>query len=272
MTLRAAWMHEEHMTKKSMLTLALTLGLASAALFVVGTPSRTAAQTQPVQPASPATAKVCDPIVDPAPGAQDQSANQALAVLKQLATPANGFLGFQSAQEVAAAKLEAPADVYFVGLTALDQYFSGDDPRGLLRGGADVFYPVSANGNVRSFFRMRLDTCGQFTPTEFSSYPAPAFAAARDNVLKQHKGMTVDQMFMLEIPALHKTFVAYSWQSALTLMPTEDDPAANLKAGTEISAHDAYMNLKPEVKKALANSGAPSGGGTQPAPGTAPKH
>src|SRR5262249_12495146 len=141
----------------------------------------------------------------------------------------------------------------------------------LLRGGADVFYPVSANGNVRAFFKMRLDTCGNFNLTEFSSYPAPAFAAARDNVIKQHKGMTTANMFMLEIPALHKASVGYSWQTAMTLMPTEDDPAANLKAGTEISARDAFMNLKPEVKKALANSGAPSGGGSQPAPGSAPK-
>jgi hypothetical protein len=187
--------------------------------------------------------------------------------MKSLAVQSNGYLGFQSAQEVSQAKLEAPASVYFVGLNAIEQFHPLDDPRGLLRGGAEVMYPVSANGMVRSQFRMRPDSCGKFAPTSFGAYPAVAFTATRNGVMKA-KGLSADEMFMLEIPALHQTFVAYSWQSDLVLVPIENDSTAGLTAGAQIAARDVFVKLRPEALQALQNNGAPGGGGSTPAPGS----
>ncbi|HEY0781938.1 MAG TPA: papain-like cysteine protease family protein [Thermoanaerobaculia bacterium] len=159
-------------------------------------------------------------------------------------------LGFRSAGEAKQAQLGTPLREYNVHLDALRGYTAQAPAEKLLRGGTTLFYPVVANGAIRSSVRIahpegKAPETLSIGDTGVSSHLDRLQAIAPQ--LRQAGG---DSVPAVRVPALGLYFVARKSGETLEVASLFDVPNLGLKAGAFESAAAVFARLVP-VAKAL---------------------
>ena len=175
----------------------------------------------------------------------ESAATQALATFRTLVNAQNyKDFGFESADELASARLGVPLRVYFVRLDQLREYQPGSDPNRLLNDLNQMNYPVLSRDKVRSSVvvqqvdnRWRLSKLGQ-------GGLAQQIAAVRKNPAGTVPDPTAQQ-FIVHVGALGLYFLGHREGDKLMLTPVTVPTGLNLRAGTPAPAEEVFAALLP---------------------------
>jgi len=173
----------------------------------------------------------------------------ALTVFPKLVTR-NNFraLGFDHLEDVQSAKLGEPLRDFFVPLDELKRYAPGVDPRGLIKSGQALLFPVLVGDAVRSSISVSLvkDTW------KATSYGAPKLTRYITDARAAKAAETQlapSAFFVVRVPALMVSFVGHSDAGVLLLTPIVDDARFGFKAGATLPAGQVFEKLQPAAQK-----------------------
>lgn len=177
------------------------------------------------------------------------AANQALATFRTLVNAQNyKDFGFDSADELANARLGAPLRVYFVRLDQLREYQPGSDPNRLLTDINQLHYPVLSGDKVKSSVvvqqtdnRWRLARLGE-------GGLAQQIAALRKSPSNAAPSEASAQEFIVRVGALGLYFIGHRDGDKLLLTPVAVPPGSNLRAGNPTPAEEVFSALLPLAK------------------------
>ena len=174
-------------------------------------------------------------------------ASQALGTFRELAkTEHFKELGFDSAEEAAAATLGEALPVFMLTLEDLRRYEPGQPAENLLKPLEKVIYPVAANDRVKSSIIVEKTPEG-WKPTTFGSPNLiKLLTETRRKIAAENAGAT--GQFVVQVPALNAYFIGYQANGKLMLASVIDDPALKLAAGQSLSAEEVLANLAPAAK------------------------
>lgn len=195
------------------------------------------------------------PLAAQKPETQDETlraattaAQSALATYAKLTTASNyAALGFESAEQVRAATLGAPARGYMVRLDELAKY-AGGDAAALLHDAGRVTFPVEAGGATRS----SLSVVSRDGRWQQESFGAPGYArlfTAARAALAKSAGRPAAELFEVQVPALNLRLVGARRDGALLLAPIADDPRFGLKRGETVRAEELFQRLAPAARE-----------------------
>jgi hypothetical protein len=174
------------------------------------------------------------------------AATESLSTFRQLVNAQNyKELGFESAEEVANAKLGEPIHVLVVPLNQLRQYEPGSDPNKLLTDFNQIHYPVVVGDQVRSAILVD-QVGGKWKAGTFGAAKlAKLIAAAR----KGTQTSTPSQDAVVEVPSLGLYFLGHRTEdNKLTLTPLTDNPTFGFRAGGAMPAEEVFAALVPAAK------------------------
>jgi hypothetical protein len=158
-------------------------------------------------------------------------------------------LGFQSAAEAKTAQLGTPLREYSVPLNGLRTYSASAAPEGLLTGGTTLFYPVVANGVIRS--SVRISAMPGAAP-KLVSIGDTGTASRLQQIeslgpqLRKAGGASIPAV---RVPALGLYFVARKGTAGLEIASTFDVPMMNLQRGVYESASAVFARLVPFARQ-----------------------
>ncbi|MBZ5614664.1 MAG: hypothetical protein LAO23_11695 [Acidobacteriia bacterium] len=181
-------------------------------------------------------------------------ASKSLAQFRQLITEQNyERMGFKSMQEVQSSSLGSPLQVFKVRLDELQKYTTDTNPDKLIHGGDEFLYPVLFENQVRSSVLV-ADVAGTWKAVSFGkSDSTKVITTVRDRALPQ--GAAVTSRFLVQIPALNLSFIAYRAAEKLMLTPLFDDSRFNFKVEQSLPADEVFKRILPAAKE---HSGLPS--------------
>jgi hypothetical protein len=175
------------------------------------------------------------------------AATQSLATFRKLVTSENyKELGFESADQVANARLGAPLQIFIVKLDQLREYQTGSDPNRLLNEGAQLYYPVAVGEQTRSSLVVEQSE-GKWKAASFGN----AGLAKQIAVVSKRATApqtTVSSEFIVQVPALGIYFLGHRADNKLMLTPLATDPGYDLKAGATQPAEEIFTKLAPFAK------------------------
>lgn len=156
-------------------------------------------------------------------------------------------LGFESAAEIAEAKLGSPLPVRRVGLKQLSNFNKekNDDPNELLVDTHTSIYPVEVKGAVRS--SLTVSQSGKEGTWRWMKRGAPHL------ISQIERFRTADTSFILFIPGFHLHFLGSGSGNNLMLTPISPITldGLDLKAGQALSAREMFFKLSPVASKML---------------------
>ncbi|CAN94209.1 MULTISPECIES: hypothetical protein [Sorangium] len=182
-------------------------------------------------------------------------ARNALSTLERLVNRENYMdLGFRSLDEVSRATVGEPLPVSMVRLDELAAYQRDQDPTPLLHPTPQTFAPVLVDGEVRSSMIVhprRVD--GALTVGGFGG---SALIRALETARRQSMDRTrrpASDYFDVEVPALHRHFVAYRQENQVLLIPIFDDDRLGFEAGQTMRAQEVFARLVPEARRDMTD-------------------
>lgn len=164
---------------------------------------------------------------------QQEAADNALEILRDLAKDNYATLGFESKEEADAATLGTPLMLYLVPLDGLQAHDGEADPNELLQDSRIVMYPVMVDGTVRSAVGVQGSDEG-WTPATFGSATLIQ-AIARVQL--------APDSFIVQVPALGLHFVGEKTDGELTLTPIAEN-AFDLPVGKPVDAKEVFSLLQ----------------------------
>lgn len=169
----------------------------------------------------------------------DEAARKSLEAFRGLVTEANYKpLGFASRDEIAAAQLDMPFQVFRVQLDMLQKYEPRSDPEKLLVNADRVIYPLTVKGE----FRSSLEVEKRGNVWEGTTLGSPELARA---LIKARKDKSD---FVVWVPALNLYFDANRSDNRLMLAPILDYPNLGLNAGRTMTADEAFTAILPAAR------------------------
>lgn len=164
---------------------------------------------------------------------QQEAADNALKILRDLAKDNYATLGFESKEEADAATLGTPLTLYLVPLDGLQAYEGEADPDELLQDSQIVLYPVMVDDTVRSAVGIQGSDEG-WTPATFGSATLiQAIARVGPN----------PDSFIVQVPALGLHFVGERMDGELVLTPIAEN-AFDLPVGKPVDAQEVFSVLQ----------------------------
>lgn len=151
-------------------------------------------------------------------------------------------MGFESVEEVSAARLGEPLSVFYVPLDQLQNYQPGSDPEELLVSSDRVVYPVTAEDEVRSSIVVE----GKNDDWRAIDFGAPNLIRALSDV-REEIGKEGSE-FVVRVPSLNLYFIANRPDNVLMLTPIIDDPRFEFAIGRTLSAEEAFTRILPAAK------------------------
>lgn len=177
------------------------------------------------------------------------AATRALATFQKIAKQTNvKAMGFESADEIAGAKLGEPLSVFMVELQDLRAYTPGSDPEKLLKPIDKVIYPVITNEQVRSSIVLQKGKEGWQASDFGGANFARLVTRARDESAKA-ASLAPTAYFVVQVPALNAYFLGYRQDGKLMLSSIIGDPGMNLKADAPSPAEQIFEQLRPLAEK-----------------------
>ena len=165
---------------------------------------------------------------------QQQAADDALTILRNLAQDNYQLLGFTSPEEAQGATLGMPLDVMFVPLDQLREYSPEQSPDALLSDSRLVLYPVDVNNEVRSSVQVQGSDEG-WTPAGFGS----------TTLIKAVTAISPSQdAFLVQVPSLGLYFVAQREDDSLMLTSLYDEPRFEFSAGRPLDASQVFEAIQ----------------------------
>lgn len=174
---------------------------------------------------------------------QQEAADNALEILRDLAKDNYTMLGFQSKEEADAATLGMPLTLYLVPLDGLQAYAGEADPHELLQDSRIVMYPVMVDDTVRSAVGIQGSEEG-WTPATFGS-------ATLIQAISRVK-LNPDS-FIVQVPALGLHFVGEQMDDELVLIPIVET-AFDLPVGQPVDAKEVFSVLQEAARDVDADS------------------
>jgi hypothetical protein len=176
-------------------------------------------------------------------------ATEALQTFAELITEENfAQLGFESPQQVRAARLGTPANQFSVQLDKLQSYDMGQEPRDLFTPHAQVVYPVLVKDVPHGSIELVEGERGW----RVASFGARLFSLQVGRI-RQEKALELHQpvsaFFLLRVPALSVYFLAHQDRSGLILTPILNDARFGFQAGTSLQASEAFRLMRPVARK-----------------------
>jgi hypothetical protein len=173
----------------------------------------------------------------PAQQAQEAAAN-AVSVLQKLVNEQNyKSLGFQTMDEVKQAQLGQPMEVYYLGLERMKDYQAGEDPNSLLTPSAELIYPVTVGGNVRTGVTIVHKEQGYESSSLGNADIVKGLASYRQS----------PKEFAVRIPAFNLYFVGRQVDTRVVLVPIANNPRLKAQAGEATPLEVVVDQLRPYV-------------------------
>lgn len=168
---------------------------------------------------------------------QQEAADDALEILRDLAEDNYTTLGFESEEEADASTLGMPLTLYLVPLDGLQAYEGEVDPRELLQDSRIVMYPVLVNDTVRSAVGIQGSEEG-WTPATFGSATLiQAIARVELNT----------DSFIVQVPVLGIYFVGEQTDDGLVLTPIVET-GYDLPVGQQVAAGEVFSVLQEAAR------------------------
>lgn len=165
-----------------------------------------------------------------------EAAINAIAMLRDLVNEQNyKGLGFQSVEEVQLAQLGQPIKVFNIGLESLKAYKASQNPTSLLAPSAEVIYPVTVSGNVRT---------GVTIIHKEQGYESSSFGNA-DIVKRLVAYRQSSGDFAVHIPAFNLYFVGRRVKTQVVLAPIANNPRLKAQAGEATPLETVVEQLRP---------------------------
>ncbi|HEV8139860.1 MAG TPA: hypothetical protein VGP81_08815 [Pyrinomonadaceae bacterium] len=179
----------------------------------------------------------------PSFGDPQSAAQRGLETFRRLVTSANAKeLGFESTDEVAAASLGAPNQVFSVSLEQLKSYQPGGDANRMLADANRTIFPVMVRDQARASITVEQSN-GKWTATGFGDPKlARQISAATKNTSAQGAPMIV------HVLPFNLYFVGSRSDNRLMLTPLGDYSSFNVKTGATLSADEVFSALAPFAK------------------------
>ena len=170
----------------------------------------------------------------------EQAAELGLATLRKLITEDNfAAMGFESVEEVSAASLGDPLEIFYVPLDQLKAYQPQGEIEGMLLNSGRIIFPVIVEEQVRS----SVTVSGAGTTWRATEYGGPMLMKALAKVRK------VGNEFVVSVPALNLYFVAKRSDKELFLTPILDDARFEFLAGNALSAKEVFERILPAARE-----------------------
>jgi hypothetical protein len=202
------------------------------------------------QPAKPTTAERLAEHVKDMVKESRAPAEQALKQLAQLVNMENfKTLGFDTLEEVKDAELGRPLPIIMVRLDELREYKKGDDPYKLLHPIPKVMYAVNVKGATRCGVEVQKRD-GKWESSSFGiAGPARHYA---DAVKKQAMEESAASLFIIKVPALNQTYLAYQTERGEARLI---EVSQQVEANQKVEARPAADVLAELVKEAREHDG-----------------
>jgi len=175
---------------------------------------------------------------NPAAQQPQEAAINAVSLLRKLVNEQNyKSLGFETVDEVKQARLGQPMEVYYLGLERMKSYQAGEDPNNLLTPSAELIYPVTVGGDVRT---------GVTIVHKEQGYESSSFGNA--DIVKRLAGYRQSaKEFAVRIPAFNLYFVGRPVNSHVLLVPIANNPRLKAQAGEATPLEVVVDQLRPYV-------------------------
>ena len=175
---------------------------------------------------------------NPAAQQPQEAAINAVSLLRKLVNEQNyKSLGFETVDEVKQARLGQPMEVYYLGLERMKSYQAGEDPNNLLTPSAELIYPVTVGGDVRT---------GVTIVHKEQGYESSSFGNA--DIVKRLAGYRRSaKEFAVRIPAFNLYFVGRPVNSHVLLVPIANNPRLKAQAGEATPLEVVVDQLRPYV-------------------------
>lgn len=178
---------------------------------------------------------------------QEKAAVKSLELIKQLPQPVLQKLGFESELVVKKSKLGEPLQVYIIDQVKLKEFKKGDEPGDILVDINKIKYPIYVEGGFKSSITLRkVEKKWRFASmggveTRYS-----------DHARKIHSNNSQTHLhsyFMVQVPFLRLTFLAYYSDGLLYLLSTHEDPDFKFPLFEPVLAGGVYLQLKQVIEK-----------------------
>lgn len=196
--------------------------------------------------------------------AQQKAARESIRLLKQLPMTIVRELGFKTERMVKDSSLGKPLKGYIISLDNILEFKQNHDPGKIPVDVKEVNYPVYVSEKSVSSITIR-EKQGKW---EFAVMGRKEilFAEQARQIHTASSPGSPHSYFMVQIPAMYLTFLAYYLDGILYLIPTHEDPDLEFPLYESVLAEDLFLELKPIVEK-FANLMAPSSASVQLAVG-----
>jgi hypothetical protein len=167
-----------------------------------------------------------------------EAASSAMNTLQKLVNDQNyKSLGFETVDEVKRAQLGQPLEVYNIGLEKLKDYQAGQEPDSLLTPSAEMIYPVTVGGDVRT---------GVTIIHKEQGYESLSFGRA-DVVKRLAAYRQSPAEFVVRIPAFNMYFVGRRVDKRVMLVPITNNPRLKVQAGEAAHLEAVMGQLRPYI-------------------------
>jgi hypothetical protein len=231
------------MTLIKLIAIALSAG-------VVACSARTATEPAAVQE----SAEAALPRISGMPGvdmtkSHASAAAESLSVVKALVAKGRPqSRGFQSVDEVSAARLAHPLPMFMVGLDKLREY-KGGDVRALLIDEEQVMYPLAVNGEARAALVVRKRANGEYSASSFGDTVIAGMVQQGRQGLTKARGIAESDFRLIAIPAMGAKFLGHEEGGALMLTALYDLPGTSFRQGEPHRAEEVLAAFQPLAAK-----------------------
>ena len=169
---------------------------------------------------------------------QEDAADNALGILRDLAEDNYTLLGFRSADEAESATLGMPLTMYLVPLDQLQAFEADASPSDLLHDSEIVLYPVLVDNTIRSAVSIQHSDDG-WTPVAFGNVTLIQAIAETD---------LQEGDFIVQVPALGLYFVGARSDDEL-LLTSIVETAYDIPVGRPVNASEVFSILQPAAQE-----------------------
>jgi hypothetical protein len=177
------------------------------------------------------------------------AAAESLSVVKALVAKGRPrSRGFQSVDEVGAARLTHPLPMFMVGLDRLREY-KGGDVRALLIDEEQVMYPLAVNGQARAALVVRKRADGHYSASSFGDTVIAGMVQQARQGLTKARGIAESDFRLIAIPVMGAKFLGHEEGGALMLTALYDLPGTSFRQGEAHRAEEVLAAFQPLAAK-----------------------
>lgn len=177
---------------------------------------------------------------------QKKAAAKSIDHLKILPSQTHEMLGLKSS-DVKESTYGEPLNVYMITLDSLDNFKEGDDPERMILDTKKLMIPVYYGEKLLTSVTMKGDKA-EWEIAEIGGKEIHLLEPARSKLSRTSK-KGIDSYFVIRIPGMYLTFLGYSQDSQLYLIPTHSHPDFELQLNKGIPAEKVLLMLKRSVNK-----------------------